>query len=251
MPGRPPVPAHPRPQRPRLHRPAGDEALQIVGELRRRSVAMLRLLRQRHRDDRLEVARHALHVHVQRGRRLRLDRAQQLWLALADERRATGDRFVERGAERVDVRAVVDRQPAARHLFGRRVRRRAEEVVRARQAERHVEAGEAEVEQHRLPVRPHDQVLRLHVAMHDASLVRVGQGARHRGRQRRGEPQVVATLRQGSLVEVQRCPQRTALLAAARDRRRQGRAGHELHAEPRRTVGAHPDLVHPTRSRDG
>ena len=100
---------------PRLH------ALEVRAELLGRLVAVRRVLRQRAHHDRVQPRRH---VGVQlRGRHRRLvhllvghgDRR------VADERRPPGEHLVQHAAERVDVRAPVDR--LALRLLGRQVRR--------------------------------------------------------------------------------------------------------------------------------
>src|SRR5262249_34818129 len=97
------------------------------------------------------------------------------------ERQPQRQAFVEQYAERVDVAPPVGRLPG--DLLRRHVGRSAEPVSRQRQrvAGTVVEAGEPEVEQHRLAVVAYDHLARLHVPMDEPRFVRHVQRRGQRG----------------------------------------------------------------------
>ncbi len=102
---------------------------------------------------------------------------------LARERHVAGEQLVEDDAERVDVGLLVD--ALALRLLGRDVVRRAENRPGLGQPALHLErAGDAEVGHLRLAVAVQKHVLRLHVAVHEAVLVRERQAPRDLDRER-------------------------------------------------------------------
>ena len=127
-------PAHELPRRVAV-RPdelPGLELLEIVGELARGRVALAGRRRHRARDDREEVRRQ---IRLERRQRRRVlgEHAREhrlprdAGLALAGERRPSGEHVVEDRAERVDIRALVD--TFAARLLARHVRRRAHHLA--------------------------------------------------------------------------------------------------------------------------
>ena len=116
-----------------------------------------------------------------RRRRQREVLATQGTRLIAHEGRPPGDELVEDHAERVEIAACVER--LAEQLLGRHVPGRAmHEALDLRElardpAVRGVERG-AEVDQDRLAIGAHEDVLRLEVAVQDALLVNRREGAR-------------------------------------------------------------------------
>ena len=117
---------------------------------------------------------------VERDRRLTFHRAHDLRRRLSLERATTGERIVERDARGEDVHAHVGRFAA--RLLGCHVRRRAhrDSDARARESPIVIErTRETEVEHLDEVVRQvrlaHENVFGLHVAMHDARVVRGGE----------------------------------------------------------------------------
>jgi hypothetical protein len=113
---------------------------------------------------------------AQQRRRLREPRRELLLRRIAGERRHAGNRLVQHAGQRVDVASPVERAVAG--LLGAHVRRRAGDRallgdLLARAVDR---ARDAEVGHHRVTAGE-ENVLRLDVAVHDPSLVRVGQRA--------------------------------------------------------------------------
>ena len=81
-----------------------------------------------------------------------------------------GEHLVEHEPEREDVGAMVER--LAHDLLGRHVLRRAQQDAGLRLHRRLVQARDAEVHDLHAPVGEHHDVAGLHVAVHDAALVR-------------------------------------------------------------------------------
>ena len=96
---------------------------------------------------------------------------------VAGVRQLAGDHAVADDAEGVLVRAAIDGRTL--RLLGRHVVRRADDHPGARESARRLERlRDSEVRQHHAPVVVEHDVRRLHVAVHDAALVRMSQGAR-------------------------------------------------------------------------
>ena len=93
---------------------------------------------------------------------------------LGVERHAAGQQLVEDDADRVQVRAGVDR--LALRLLGREVLRRAHDRARLGHV-RGAGAGDAEVGDLDAALVVDEHVLRLEVAVHDTALVREARGA--------------------------------------------------------------------------
>ena len=93
---------------------------------------------------------------------------------------------------RIDVGAVVQRNPAGGDLLGRHVRRRADELAGHRHARLLQHAGQAEVVDAQPAVGRQQQVGRLDVAVDDALLVGVIQGVGHLGDHARPGVEVAA-----------------------------------------------------------
>ena len=106
------------------------------------------------------------------------------------ERAASGQALVRDHAQRVDVRGGGG--DSAGGLLGRDVRGGAEHRAGGGELADQVRAGDAEVGEHERAVRPDQQVAGLHVAVHDALLVRrvqrVGGLRQQRHRAGRGQP---------------------------------------------------------------
>src|SRR5581483_285567 len=92
------------------------------GELVGGPVAVLALLLEELVDDLLELAREARVARADRDRLLLRDLEDELLLRLVLERELARERFVHRDAERVEVRARIERLPEdllARHVAHR------------------------------------------------------------------------------------------------------------------------------------
>ena len=144
-------------------------------QLARRRVPVRRPLRERPRHHGLERKRHARRDGAQRRRRLVQVRARLRHPRPIPERRRAGQRGEQHAAERVDVGAGIEL--VAVDLLGRGVVGRAHPLAGGGQrGRRAVAAREPEVgEVHVRPVRQrprHEQVRRLHVAVHEAARVR-------------------------------------------------------------------------------
>ncbi|CAA9292297.1 MAG: hypothetical protein AVDCRST_MAG11-198 [uncultured Gemmatimonadaceae bacterium] len=193
---------------------------------------MRRVLREAARHERGERTRDRLR---QRRRRLReVCRHQRLRGRLAGERVPTGEQLVGHDAPGVQVGPVVRRGIAGRllgrHVGGRAQRRphlrdpvrRGRRAVRGRGARLLQRLGDAEVGDHRGP-RGEQHVVGLHVPVHDAARVRVGERTRHVAEHLHG-------LRRRD--------------GAARQPRPQALAVHVRHRVPRQPVGRHARRVH-------
>ena len=156
-------------------RPVVEESPEVIGQLPRRGVATLGLLRHRLADDRLEVARDR---RVELPRRWRLDvsdLAEQLLPIGAVEGRPRREQLVEGRPQRVDVGPRVEDPPAGR-LFGTHVAQGAEQVAAEREVAGTLEAGQAEVGDPEMAAAVDQQVAGLDVTMQDAQPMRVLQG---------------------------------------------------------------------------
>ncbi len=147
-----------------------------MAEIAYRLPAFVRVLGQRARDSELEPRRHiGDRLGNPRDRRVEM-RVQHADRVGRRERRAPRHHLEHDGAEAVDVRGRVDH--AARQLFGRSVRDRAQELVRARQPRLVAlpQVRETEVDDlvDALPRRElvRDDVRRLQIAMDDPLIVR-------------------------------------------------------------------------------
>src|SRR5262245_24838574 len=98
---------------------------------------------------------------------------EQLLPILAGENRFQGHKFIEGGAERVDVRAVVEEDALPGRLLGTHVTQSAQNVARLRQAHVRVKLSKSEVGDPEAAVYIHQQVRRLDVAVNDTELVGV------------------------------------------------------------------------------
>ena len=142
-----------------------------------RVVAIARRFRETAIDDGGERVRHVRRNRLQRRRSLRDVRDDHGRRALVVERKTAAERLEGDDAERVEVAASVDL--VAGDLLGAHVVDGAEHLSRHRERRGLGDAGDAEVGDHRAPgVRVEENVLRLDVAVHDAALVRVGEGER-------------------------------------------------------------------------
>ena len=237
-----------RPDRDRLMR---QMATHIGGELRDACVAPFAILVQTRHRDLVEVATQTpakvanrrlpqlrtrrVVVRQHRARALRdrfvedLHHGRKAAFAqrLRRERQRAGQQLVEDDAERVDVRARVDRH--ARSLLGAHVLRRAEQAAELRRArvvdvdrplDRLREAEVDDVRQRLAGLLVDEHVARLEVAMHDTALMRVMDRAAHRDEQRHArvdrQSMLVAIGRQRQAVEVVHREERAAVLGAAR-----------------------------------
>src|SRR5581483_6481883 len=102
-------------------------------ELARGLVALVRRLRHRLLDDRLDLLRDRRVEHPDRGRHLVQDLENEAARRLLVEGALAGEHVVERRAERVDVRALV-RHERVVELLGRHVGERPHALARSRQA---------------------------------------------------------------------------------------------------------------------
>ena len=98
---------------------------------------------------------------------------------LAVERTGVGEEFVERHAEREDVRARVDAILLALGLLRRHVVRRAGDLSSDGERRQTLLPRQTEVGQHRAPVRAHEHVRRLDVPVDHAVLVGVVESVRN------------------------------------------------------------------------
>ncbi len=186
-----------------LARDPAHQRLEVVAEGGHRLVAVAGVLRHRAVEQRLQQRERPRIDLADRARRLVDHGVQDFDRVAAAERRAARDHLVEHDAEAEDVGAVVG--DLAARLLGRAVAHRAvghadlgDGVVRPRRRRAlrlrvvgDQQLGEAEVEDARLPVRSHDDVGGLEVAVDDAGGVsdreRVGDLDRDRQREQRLE----------------------------------------------------------------
>lgn len=125
--------------------------------------------------------RHAIrHVGPERGDRcggVVRDAGEHREIVFAVERPSPRQHLVQHNAERPDVRARID--VAAANLLGRHVRDRSQRRTSAREVRGPGEFRQTEVHDlHEAVARDH-RVGRLHIAVHEAGLVRARQGLRH------------------------------------------------------------------------
>src|SRR5690606_17522403 len=147
---------------------------EILGESERGLVASIAVLLERGRDHDVEVARD-VPVDLRgilgiAGEDLLVDAISRRGIERSNQRQ----RLVESDAEGVDIRSSIERDPVRRDLFGRHVRRRAEEISRDGESVALLVllANEAEVEDDGLAVRRDEDVGGLDVPMDQPSLVR-------------------------------------------------------------------------------
>ena len=150
---------------------AVENALQIVGEILRRGVAIVAAFRHAFHNDGLQVRRQLGLQKPRRARVLPLDVPQQGLSLIARNGRLQRQQLVERGAQGIDVRAMVDQGHLAAGLLGAHVAHRAHQVAGARQRGVGLAAGQAEVRDPELAVAVQQQIGGLDVAMHDAALM--------------------------------------------------------------------------------
>ena len=158
----------------RADRLSGEVSLELVGELSARSDPPRRVLLERSQQDRLQVA--VPTRQTQRRGVVQGDAADEALRVFERERRAAGDRFMDRGAERVDVATRVERRSVALESLGRHVGERSGEHTLARYARIGLGPGQAEVDEDRHPV-VEDHVGRLDVAMDHTGAMRGGERA--------------------------------------------------------------------------
>ena len=170
----------------RAHRTSVAPRAQIGRQLRDGAVALARRLRERFRDDGVEIAaeERALFVRGHRAHQRRVDVADRPQRVerrelLEHVGRASREQLIEHDAERIHV--ARGRHAIAAHLLGARVFGREAVLPGARRAGalfafRHQHRRDPEVEQLRLTLGGDEDVGRLHVAMDHQMLMRVGQG---------------------------------------------------------------------------
>ena len=142
--------------------------LQVVVQIDGVLVAIFDVLFQRLEHDALELLRD---VRVERRRRDDLDVADLLQgreVALADEEALAGEHLVEHDAEREDVAAAVDGQPA--HLLGRHVAELALEDAGLGLRRLAGGLGDAEVDELDLALVADEHVLRRDVAVDEVQV---------------------------------------------------------------------------------
>jgi hypothetical protein len=154
-----------------------DRAAQFLGELLARREALGRVLREAAVDDRGEGARHVRRHADERRRRARHVRDEDRRGGVALERHAAAEQEVAHAAERVEVRAAVER--AALHLLRAHVVGGPHHVPFGGEARRALGARDPEVGDERAvgAALDHD-VLRLHVAVDHAARMGVGERPR-------------------------------------------------------------------------
>ncbi len=175
----PPEEAGHGPDRPRRDRLPGEVTVEVVRERGCARVASRPLLLEAREHDRVEVPPRAQVPGARRDGVHREELGQDLERRGSLEGRLSREDVVERGSERVDVAALVVRLVAAR-LLGRHVGERADLRAGARDLRRGAaELGDPEVEDVGPRGGVDEDVLGLQVAVDDALLVRVLDGARH------------------------------------------------------------------------
>ena len=183
-----PAPAPPRSLLPDVQRPGqdrltGQETAQIRRQVRRRLVALARLLGHRLEADHLQRSGNAI-VEAARGAGIFVQYLMQQHAHIAAEGQFAGEQFVQDDAKTVDIAAAIDAVSLAPRLFRRHVRRRAQHLTLRRHGDlTGLALGQAEVHQVRhVPLVQHD-VGRFDIAVDDAALVGVLQGVRHGGKE--------------------------------------------------------------------
>ena len=158
----------------------GEEPPEIAGQIRRRRVAPIALLRQCAPDDRLEVSVQR-RIEFTQPRRLVVDDAARKFgkrRRIIAEGQRVGQQSEQEDAERVDIRACVDPARARQHLLGAHEGESAHEPsgIGGDCCEVQPPAdgrGDAEVQQLGLAVWCDQDVGRLQVTVEDAALVGV------------------------------------------------------------------------------
>ncbi len=250
-----------RSRRSRQHR------LQRQRQIVRRAETLLPPLREAPLHDPAQRRRHPTRQRRQLRRRLLQDRRQRRDRRLPPERVLPRQELVRHHPEREDVRPVVHRQPA--HLLRGHVRHRPQDLPRPRGRRlRHLPAParqpvqllrQAEVQELHPPVRRHEQVLRLHVPVHDPLRVRRLQPVRRLGQEeedlplRRGPAR--QQLPQRLAVQKLRDDVRHALVRAHVEDRQdvrvaEGGDGPRLALEPRQPLGVAGHLLGQDLDRD-
>ena len=220
--------------RARADRLEREQTFEVVGELGCGGVALLGIGLHRLAEHGLEVARDVRRALAKRHDDAVLDLAQHFLGTAALIGRRQRDRFVERRAEAVDVGATVEAEVAVAQTLGRGVGRRARERAGLRDREVAI-ARESEVGEHRRAVGSQQDVGRLHVAVHEALAVDLGECATDRDAEfdevldRAPDRQVRGLLAERG-DQVGRLRLRT-LRAQGREQRLQTRSVDELHLE--------------------
>ena len=161
-----------------MHGFAREEPAQLVGEIARGGVPLALDAPHRPLDDRLELGGRGGAGLPQRRRFGRQDLHEDIGDGFAVERPLSAQEHVERGRQRIDVAPLVHLAGPSRRLLGRHERRGPED----RAADRGValggrELGQPEVHDVEASLGVDHQVLGLEVAVDDAPLVGVGDGA--------------------------------------------------------------------------
>ena len=155
----------------------GGDLVQAVHQIHGGLRAIRRALFQAAHDERAERGRNGVAATRDRLRRFRHVRGQQPLRRAARERRLSGEQLVREHAKGVDVRAVIHGRIGTR-LFGRHVRRCAEchahrrGVAALAVARRRDGLGDPEVGDHGAAAGQ-QHVVRLDVAVHDATIMRI------------------------------------------------------------------------------
>lgn len=161
-------------------------AFEFLRERFGRAVATLGVFLETLETDRREIAVHGGIQNTRRWRLLLADLAQGLHQVLAAKRRLAGQRLEQHRAQPIHVRRGGDLLRLARRLLGRHVVRAAHHCERLREVGLFFhQLGEAEIREHRLALRIQQDVPRLDVAMQNPALMRVVNGARDLGHERR------------------------------------------------------------------
>ncbi len=163
------------------------QRLQVLGQVPGRTVALAGVLGQALHADRVQVSRHLRIALSGRQRSFSNDGEQRVEVGFAQQRRPAGEQLVEDGAQAVNVRGGGQPLPGGAGLFRGHVRGRADDGLGLGQAAFLLEAlGQAEVGELRIARAVQQHVGRLEVAVQDAALVGVMDGA-GQGRHQAGE----------------------------------------------------------------
>ena len=138
-----------------------------------RCVATRGVLRHRLEDDRFQIGRNR---RIDPPRSARLDDSdlpQQLAAVGRIERRLQREQLVQRGAERIDVRAVVQHDTRAERLLRAHVAERAQQIAAHRQVAVAFDGGQAEIGKPQRPALINKQIRRLNISVDDAAAVSV------------------------------------------------------------------------------